>query len=1504
MKKNIIMLLIFSILAMQFPAVMVSAADDDARELVTFNMASTLTSSINEAKVYNNSLAANKAKGLTASGGKRIAWTDINYSAIQSGSDWVGFSEELKNSASKDFTNVKDYAQVVYKVNAASTVDLNNLYLTVHSTNGAITGIAATQLLTDAGVKDGYNIVKIALKDFTGTNAVEFVTGKTFDISKFNGMGIVRKKADNPAESSGKINFMHMSVVSIPAVTDVAATVKSGIRISFTKPTITTIDKYEIVRTNGDNTTTFTLTDDDLILSEGKYIYVDTTAEAETEYSYKVRIHESEYDLYSPYSTSVTAEIGEEDGGTELPADGASTVFFDIHMAQCDWGNGAAYSTPSSIGGSSMTNGVNASSINGMGSSGKVQKFTLNPANFKEYSSYDEPGTWQQKVYRGYMASVADYAEAKGGENGNESASYNISSVKETGYAIFKVNIDENVPLEQLYFTLSDSGAGTGNKHKDSRNYVAVPVSDYYTEADRGTTKYVAIPLTDFAMTNTRSFRSVRNNEWDTMNNKDLETDLRWTNLRGMGFLRRVRNGNNDESDAKFDIPEYTDGFIYCGEALITNLTAPTDFNIYDVKENKVILKWEHTADAAVKYNIYRTEGDGERTLIDSTTKDQYVDSSVLTPGVTYTYEIEAVDKYGTKSPMKSDSTVIRTVDHPRKFKAATLESATSELAVNITWEPAQFGDVKNYRLYKDGELYKTFASDATSFTDTELVEHSEYTYAMSAVDTSDSESIMTNPITVTASCLAKPSNLEYSVKNLNKVELSWEAPSFAEKYYIYLNGTQIADTTETSYTVSDVDYDTALVFGVRAVNAVNSTSNEAKTAEFIIKNPELTSSMVIFDDALNSELVRQPSVGVTILETKSKSIIGEKSLSFDFTTRKASTITGSLAGTIDIQNYRENGAHLGMWIWADENTDFSKLEIGVSMSGKVAGSNATAYSTVAASDYVSKTGGWVYADIPLKDIPDACQATANGITQTSTMDYAKVTGYVIRYNNSQQEKGPIIYIDQITIDTGAEWSVADVRDNNATQIDTTAAADIKSINITFTEEMDSDTFTTNGISLSCKDGEETKYVNFYGEYNAATKTYTMNLFSGLNPNTEYTINMTGVTSALGMGGTYTKKFTTGDGASASIEYTVPDIAAVMTTATNGSVTTLTIAMPEGRKEAVKDYNFVISYNSDIVALNGDRAIQTVPTGASTVQEAGKITVSGTRNGNNLSGNLFVVEFTPVVTGTANVSITGSVAVYNATADMTATAAVNGSKSFAVTSYTPSGSSQSGGSTSGGSVGGGNASNAADRVNGATPATNPGIAGSEILEGNTAGNADNFTDIDSVPWAKEAILHLAKKGYINGYDDGTYKPNDVITREQFAKIIVMVLGYSTYHYDEPAVFDDVDQNAWYADYITIAVRSGLMNGISDDEFGAGMPITRQDMCTIIYRAIKSDNIKVSELYSDIQFEDAASDYAQEAIRQLFRYGLVNGVGDNKFDPFGDVTRAMAAKVLYQLDLLL
>lgn len=1508
MKKNIALFLILSLLTLQLPMLTAQAEDADARDALSMNMRSTIAASINEAKVYNNSLTAAQAKGLQVISGKSTAWTNINYTSIAENSDWVGFSEELKEDSGRGYVNYRDFsaiadnAAVVYTVKAAETVDLSNLYFTAHSLNGAITGISADSYIQidknsngTADVKEDFITVQIPLSDFSGTGVCNF-TSQTFDTEKFSGLGIVRKKVDNAPASSGKINFLAMKIVNIPTPSGLETAVQSGIKLSFTKPAIDTLDKFEIVRTDDSlNSETFELTSDDLTIENGKYVYIDRTAEVEVTYKYKIRVHESEYNLYSSYSNEVSGEISEDDGGEDLPpADVTGTIVWNPDFRDFQWDSfRPAYSTPGTLGGATQDN-YSAASIPGMGT-GQIIRFDLNPSLFKEYSTYDEPGMWQIKVYRGYMCGGMYYAEAKGGDNGDQRTSYNINAIKNTGYAIFQIKIDENVPLENLYFAMGDSGSD--GSHADSVNYVAVPVLDYMTNDQRGTTQVIAIPLTDFTLSNPHVFQNMRNNEWASANTPDVVQELDWKAVRGMGFIRRVRDGNNDESDPKFNTPEYTNGYIYCGNGFVTNVAPATNFRIHDVKSDKITLKWDHTADAAVKYNVYRTDGDGARQLLGETTKNQYVDyyqGGSFPVGVNFKYEVEAVDSYGTKSPMQSDETLIRSIDHPRKFKAASLQSATSALEVNISWEAPLFGDLKEYKLYRNGSLYQTFEPSVLSYKDTSLVEHSDYTYTMVAVDNNGSESINVNPITVTASCLGMPKNLGYEVKNSNQVELSYNAPDYAEKYYIYLNGEKIGETTDVVYNALDIAYDTALTFGVRAVNAVGALSNESQTSQFVIKNPNLQSQMIIYGDALDPSLTKQPSAGVSISETTQKAIIGNKSLVFDFTTRKASTIPATLSGKVNVKDYRDNGGRLGFWLFADENTDFSKLEVGLSTTGSVAGTNTSMYSTVKASDYVNAINKWVYVEIPLQDLPDYASGTANGLTQSAPIDFAAAKGFSINYNNSLQETGPVIYIDQMTIDTAASWTVSGVRDDSGNQLAQTLSAGAKALNISFTDDMNPDTLKVNGITLSYLDGEETKYVNCYGSYNTATRTYTMNFLEALKQNTAYKLTVSGAASNMGMGGSYTAVYTTNADTPATIDYTVPGITAVMSHSTSGAVTTVTVSMPAGRSETVKNYNLRLNYNSNVIRLNGDSAVADIPAGASVTKEMGVITVSGTMDGNNLSGTIMSVQFTPVNTGTASVSLSGTAEVYNAAADGVASAAISGTDTFSTSVYKPAGGNSDG--NSGGNAGGDNAagrenSNITDIVS-PNPTTRPDI-----------GTGASFTDVDDVAWAKDAINYLADNGYIDGYDDGTFKPNNTITREEFAKMIVNVLEFTNYNV-ESQDFADVDPDAWYAPFVKVAAGTGLVNGVDENNFGTGINISRQDMCVMIYRAIKSENIRTKTLYDDMQFEDQASDYAQEAIRYLYRYGLVNGVGDNRFDPLGNVTRAMAAKVLYGLAAML
>ena len=169
----------------------------------------------------------------------------------------------------------------------------------------------------------------------------------------------------------------------------------------------------------------------------------------------------------------------------------------------------------------------------------------------------------------------------------------------------------------------------------------------------------------------------------------------------------------------------------------------------------------------------------------------------------------------------------------------------------------------------------------------------------------------------------------------------------------------------------------------------------------------------------------------------------------------------------------------------------------------------------------------------------------------------------------------------------------------------------------------------------------------------------------------------------------------------------------------------------------------------------------------------------------------------------------------------------------------------------------------------------------------------NFSDIASVGWAETAITALAKQGVISGYDDNTFKPQQSIKREEFVK---MVIAAAHIDLDKPACkFDDVEQDKWYAQYVNAAYGEGIISGTSESDFGIGRGITREDMAVIMARLIDLEDGDSAEVFAD---DASISSYAKASIYKLYRAGKIAGVGDNKFAPKEIVTRAQAAKIIY------
>ena len=173
-----------------------------------------------------------------------------------------------------------------------------------------------------------------------------------------------------------------------------------------------------------------------------------------------------------------------------------------------------------------------------------------------------------------------------------------------------------------------------------------------------------------------------------------------------------------------------------------------------------------------------------------------------------------------------------------------------------------------------------------------------------------------------------------------------------------------------------------------------------------------------------------------------------------------------------------------------------------------------------------------------------------------------------------------------------------------------------------------------------------------------------------------------------------------------------------------------------------------------------------------------------------------------------------------------------------------------------------------------------------------------FTDIADVEWAKDAIEALAGKGIIAGKGEGIFDPNGLVTREQFAKMLVLAAE----KYDESAVneFTDIPEGDWSAAYVASAKAAGFVNGIGEGKFGYGESITREDMAVMIYNVMKSMGVDFSEVKDSFVDYDQISDYAKEAVGALAAKGIINGVGDNMFAPKDTATRAQAALLVYAI----
>lgn len=113
--------------------------------------------------------------------------------------------------------------------------------------------------------------------------------------------------------------------------------------------------------------------------------------------------------------------------------------------------------------------------------------------------------------------------------------------------------------------------------------------------------------------------------------------------------------------------------------------------------------------------------------------------------------------------------------------------------------------------------------------------------------------------------------------------------------------------------------------------------------------------------------------------------------------------------------------------------------------------------------------------------------------------------------------------------------------------------------------------------------------------------------------------------------------------------------------------------------------------------------------------------------------------------------------------------------------------------------------------------------------------SSGFTDVASGAWYNNAVSTLTRAGILDGYEDGSFRPNASITRAEFTKIAVSFFKHAGGASANP--FNDVPDSAWYAEFVKAAAELGLIDGYEDGTFRPNAPITRAEACTIVNRTL-------------------------------------------------------------------
>ena len=171
----------------------------------------------------------------------------------------------------------------------------------------------------------------------------------------------------------------------------------------------------------------------------------------------------------------------------------------------------------------------------------------------------------------------------------------------------------------------------------------------------------------------------------------------------------------------------------------------------------------------------------------------------------------------------------------------------------------------------------------------------------------------------------------------------------------------------------------------------------------------------------------------------------------------------------------------------------------------------------------------------------------------------------------------------------------------------------------------------------------------------------------------------------------------------------------------------------------------------------------------------------------------------------------------------------------------------------------------------------------------------DYTDVDTGAWYHEAIDFAIENDLMNGVGDNIFNPDGNLSRAMMVRILWNMEDQPT---NVSGSYSDVVAGAWYEKAVLWATANNIVNGYPDGSFGPDNSITRQEMAAILYRyaQFKEYDMTAEDDLTRFPDGDETAEWAETFVRWAVAEGLLNGRDDGTLDPAGTATRAEVAQI--------